>query len=47
MGHDGEVLIEMPGCDHQSICRFESEESMPYQRVLGILQEVVSDIASS
>jgi hypothetical protein len=47
MGHAGEVPIEMPGCNHKTICRFESENSMPYQRVLGILQEVAEEITNS
>jgi hypothetical protein len=47
MGHAGEVPIEMPGCKHKTICRFESENSMPYQRVLGILQEVAEEITNS
>ncbi|KAG4439950.1 hypothetical protein IFR05_004576 [Cadophora sp. M221] len=35
----GEVVMEMSGCDHRTICRFQSDRSEDYMTVLGILQE--------
>ncbi|KAH6720716.1 ankyrin repeat-containing domain protein [Leptodontidium sp. MPI-SDFR-AT-0119] len=35
----GEIVMEMSGCDHRTICRFESDRSEDYMTVLGILQE--------
>jgi hypothetical protein len=47
MDVSNEVLIPMPGCDHRTICRFESDKIEAYQNVLGILQEVASEVTNS
>lgn len=38
MGLPDERIVPMHGCDHKTICRFESETSSGYQSILGVLQ---------
>lgn len=47
MDVSNEVPIPMLGCDHQTICRFESERSGAYQDVLRVLNEVASEVTTS
>lgn len=40
---DTENIVFMPGCDHRTVCCFESEKSQGYKKVSSKLREVVEE----
>jgi hypothetical protein len=47
MNSFGEIVIPMGGCDHRSICRFESAQSVGYENISAVLHEVADDVTNS
>jgi len=44
---DTENIVIMPGCDHRTVCCFESEKSQGYRKVSSKLREVVEEATKS
>lgn len=42
-----ETIIPMSGCDHRTVCRFDSKKSESYKSVLSILKEAVEEATTS